>query len=101
VYPDGTLSPIVADRVAEAYALYRSGAVDRIIVSGDHGDWSYNEPGAMRDVLLARCVPPQHIFTDHAGFDTWATMTRTGWQAMGSPTGRRAWRARAARRRRG
>jgi SanA protein len=76
VYADGTLSPMVADRVAQALALYRSGAVDRILVSGDHGVWSYDEPGAMRDALLAGGVPPQDLFTDHAGFDTWSTMRR-------------------------
>jgi SanA protein len=76
VSPDGTLSPMLADRVAQALALYRSGAVDRIIVSGDHGSWSYDEPGAMRDELLARGVPARTVFTDHAGFDTWSTMRR-------------------------
>jgi SanA protein len=76
VHPDGRLSPMVADRVDQAGALYRAGAVDRILVSGDHGSWSYDEPGAMRDELLARGVPPQHVFTDHAGFDTWSSMRR-------------------------
>ena len=76
VLPDGTLSPMLADRVAQALALYRTGAVDRIIVSGDHGSWSYDEPGAMRDELLAHGVPARAVFTDHAGFDTWSTMRR-------------------------
>ncbi len=73
---DGTLSPMLDDRVAGGLALYRAGAVDRIIVSGDHGSWSYDEPGAMRDALLAAGVPAADIFTDHAGFDTWSTMRR-------------------------
>ena len=76
VLPDGTLSPMLADRVAQALALYQAGAVDRIIVSGDHGSWSYDEPGAMRDELLAHGVPARAVFTDHAGFDTWASMVR-------------------------
>jgi SanA protein len=67
---------MLADRVAQALALYRTGAVDRIIVSGDHGSWSYDEPGAMRDELLAHGVPARAVFTDHAGFDTWSTMRR-------------------------
>ena len=74
--PGGALSPMLADRVAQGLALYRAGAVDRIIVSGDHGSWSYDEPGAMRDALLAAGVPARDVFTDHAGFDTWATMRR-------------------------
>ena len=76
VHPDGTLSPMLGDRVARALALYRAGTVEKIIVSGDHGSWSYDEPGAMRDELLAAGVPARDIFTDHAGFDTWSTMRR-------------------------
>lgn len=76
VFPDGRLSPMVADRVTQALALYRAGAVDKIVVSGDHGDWSYDEPGTMRDALLAGGVPAPDVFTDHAGFDTWSTMRR-------------------------
>lgn len=76
VFPGGRLSAMLADRVAVASALYRAGAVEKIIVSGDHGAHAYDEPGSMRDVLLAGGVPAQDVFTDHAGFDTWATMRR-------------------------
>ena len=76
VQADGALSPMLADRVAQGLALYRAGTVERIIVSGDHGSWSYDEPGAMRDALVAAGVPARDVFTDHAGFDTWATMRR-------------------------
>jgi SanA protein len=76
VYGDGRMSPMLSDRVAQALALYRGGTVARIIVSGDHGRWGYNEPGAMRDALLAGGVPAEAVFTDHAGFDTWSTMRR-------------------------
>jgi SanA protein len=76
VQADGALSPMLADRVAQGLALYRAGTVDRIIVSGDHGSWSYDEPGAMRDALVAAGVPARDVFTDHAGFDTWDSMVR-------------------------
>jgi SanA protein len=76
VYPNGQMSPMLADRVQQGLALYRAGKVDKIIVSGDHGSWAYDEPGHMRAALLADGVPPQDVFTDHAGFDTWATMKR-------------------------
>ncbi len=76
VYADGRMSPMLADRVTDGLDLYRSGAVDSIIVSGDHRSWAYNEVFAMRDALIRGGVPPERIFTDHAGFDTWSTMRR-------------------------
>lgn len=76
VQPDGRMSAMLADRVTQALALWRAGKVDRILVSGDHGTWRYDEPDTMRDALLADGVPGRDIFTDDAGFDTWATMVR-------------------------
>lgn len=76
VNSDGTLSPMLADRVARGAELYKAGKVDSVIVSGDHGTWGYDEPTSMRKALQAQGVPAAKIFTDHAGFDTWATMKR-------------------------
>jgi SanA protein len=76
VNADGTLSPMLADRVARGAELYKAGKVDSVIVSGDHGTWGYDEPTTMRKALQAQGVPASKIFTDHAGFDTWATMKR-------------------------
>jgi len=76
VQPDGRMSAMLADRVSQALALWRAGKVDRVLVSGDHQRWSYDEPGTMRNALLAAGVPASAIFTDHAGFNTWASMVR-------------------------
>jgi SanA protein len=76
VKPDGTMSTMLADRVQQALALWRAGRVGRILVSGDHDTWDYDEPGTMRTALVDAGVPPRVIFEDHAGFDTWATMVR-------------------------
>jgi SanA protein len=76
VKPDGRMSGMLADRVHQAEALWRAGKVDRILVSGDHGSWAYDEPDTMRKALVADGVPARVIFEDHAGFDTWATMVR-------------------------
>jgi SanA protein len=73
---NGSMSGMLADRVQQAVALYRAGKVDRILVSGDHQRWGYDEPGTMRNALQRAGVPDEAIFTDHAGFDTWATMER-------------------------
>jgi len=76
VGPDGSMSLMLADRVKQAAALYEAGKVDRILVSGDHHTWSYDEPDTMRKALVAAGVPPRAIFEDHAGFDTWASVVR-------------------------
>ncbi len=76
VNPDGSMSAMLEDRVIRAAELWRSGKVDSIIVSGDHGTWTYDEPTTMRKALQARGIPANKIFTDHAGFDTWASVVR-------------------------
>jgi SanA protein len=76
VYTNGKPSIMLADRVHAAEALYRAGKVNKILVSGDHGRWSYDEPGTMRRMLLADGIPARDIFTDHAGFDTWDSAQR-------------------------
>ncbi|MFT4049267.1 MAG: ElyC/SanA/YdcF family protein [Solirubrobacterales bacterium] len=76
VNSDGTMSPMLADRVERAAELYRAGKVDKLIVSGDHGQWTYDEPDTMRRALQKAGVPGSKIFTDHAGFNTRASMVR-------------------------
>jgi SanA protein len=76
VKPDGKMSGMLGDRVRQAAALWHAGKVEKILVSGDHHTWGYDEPDTMRKALVNEGVPPRDIFEDHAGFDTWATMVR-------------------------
>lgn len=76
VYSNGSPSPILRDRLDYGYELYISGKVQKILVSGDHGTEGYDEVNAMRDYLLAKGVPREDIFMDHAGFDTYDSMYR-------------------------
>jgi hypothetical protein len=76
VQPDGKMSTMLADRVRQASRLWHAGKVEKILVSGDHHTWAYDEPDTMRKALVRRGVTPRDIFEDHAGFDTWATMVR-------------------------
>jgi SanA protein len=76
VKPNGQMSTMLADRVHQAAALWRAGKVDRVLVSGDHHRWSYDEPDTMRKALVRAGVPEQDIFEDHAGFNTWASVVR-------------------------
>jgi len=76
VEPDGDMSSMLAARVEQASRLWHAGKVEKILVSGDHGQWVYDEPDTMRKALVADGVAPRDVFEDHAGFDTWATMVR-------------------------
>ncbi|HET7417955.1 MAG TPA: ElyC/SanA/YdcF family protein [Solirubrobacterales bacterium] len=76
VKPDGEMSAMLGDRVEQASRLWYAGKVKKILVSGDHGTWKYDEPDTMREALVRDGVAPRDVFEDHAGFDTWATMVR-------------------------
>ena len=76
VYADGSPSPFLAARLEIARQLLADGKIRAILVSGDHMDWGYNEPGAMFQWLVDRGVPSQQIVLDHAGFDTYDSCAR-------------------------
>lgn len=76
VRPDGKMSVMLADRVKDAARLWHAGKVQKILVSGDHGQWTYDEPDTMREALVRHGVTPRDVFEDHAGFNTWQTMVR-------------------------
>jgi SanA protein len=65
-----------ADRLETGVELYKLGKVDKLLLSGDHGRKNYDEVNAMLSYCLARGVPDEDVFTDHAGFDTYDTMYR-------------------------
>ncbi|BCY13613.1 vancomycin high temperature exclusion protein [Actinoplanes sp. L3-i22] len=76
VDPGGVPSAFLAARLDLARDLYQTGKVKAILVSGDHAQWSYDEPGAMMNYLVARGVPAERIVMDHAGFDTYDSCSR-------------------------
>jgi vancomycin permeability regulator SanA len=76
VYSDGVPSPFLASRLAIAQRLLDAGKVQAILVSGDHGQWAYDEPDAMREWLIEHAVPAGRIVLDHAGFDTYDSCAR-------------------------
>src|SRR6201994_2916272 len=47
----GNMSGMLADRVDEASKLWHASKVKKILVSGDHGTWGYDEPDTMRKAL--------------------------------------------------
>ena len=73
---DGGLSPMLADRMDTAIALYNAGKVRKLLVSGDNRFADYNEPGRMYDYAVARGVPPADVVRDYAGRRTYDTCYR-------------------------
>ncbi|MDR3600788.1 MAG: ElyC/SanA/YdcF family protein [Desulfosporosinus sp.] len=76
VTPDGTVSPMLNDRLIVAQELYQKGKAEKLIVSGDHGRKDYDEVNAMKKFLMARGISDQDIFMDHAGFSTYESLYR-------------------------
>ncbi|HRD53041.1 MAG TPA: ElyC/SanA/YdcF family protein, partial [Flavobacteriales bacterium] len=63
-------------RIEAAAALYRTGKVKHLLVSGDNGTLSYNEPRQMRRALMAAGVDSAAITLDFAGFRTLDSVVR-------------------------
>jgi SanA protein len=73
---DGTPSVVLKDRVETAAALYKSGKVEKILMSGDNRFADYNEPESMRQYALTLDVPNSDIVLDYAGRRTYDTCYR-------------------------
>lgn len=73
--PDG-VSPVLADRLETALALYREGRAPRLLLTGDRSSIHYDEVNAMKKYLVSRGVPESAIELDGDGVDTYSSMAR-------------------------
>lgn len=73
---DGRPTPVLRDRVATAVDLYFSGKVQKLLMSGDNRQITYNEPAAMREFAISLGVPQEDIVLDYAGQRTYDTCYR-------------------------
>ena len=67
---DGEPGSYVRGRLDTAVELYRTGAVARIVVSGNGDANAGDEPAVMRGYLESHGVPAAVIVDDPAGYDT-------------------------------
>lgn len=74
--PGGTPSVYLTRRLEAAADLYARGVAPVVVVSGDGVERWHDEPGAMRDWLLAHGVPDEAIVQDPQGIDTWTSCRR-------------------------
>ena len=70
-------SPMLADRLRTAAAVYKTGCADYVLVSGDseHPE-DYDETKVMRAFLIAEGIDPDRIVCDPLGLSTYETMLR-------------------------
>jgi SanA protein len=73
---DGSPTPALYDRVATAADLYKSGRVEKLLVSGDNRFEWYNEPEAMCQLAIRLGVPAEDIVLDYAGRRTYDSCYR-------------------------
>ena len=76
VHADGTPTAMLADRLRRAVELYKAGCAPKLLLSGDHGQNTYDEVSAMKRYCLEQGIPAQDIFLDHAGFSTYESVYR-------------------------
>lgn len=76
ILDNNDLSFVLKDRVDLAIVLYEAGKVQKILVTGDNSTLMHNEVNPIRKYLLAKNIPDEDIFLDHAGFDTYSSMYR-------------------------
>ncbi len=74
VKDDGTPSHMLEDRLRGAVALYKSGAAEKIILSGDCASEEYDEVSAMFGYCIEAGVPQEALVRDDIGFSTYETM---------------------------
>lgn len=73
---DDGVSACVEERLQRAHEVYRMGKGQRFLLTGDHGRKDYDEVNTMMRRLVEMGVPKEHVFLDHAGFDTYDSMWR-------------------------
>ena len=76
LWADGSLTPILADRIATAADLYHAGVVQKLLCSGDNRFVNYNEPQRMLEYAVSLGVPQEDIVLDYAGRRTYDTCYR-------------------------
>lgn len=69
-------TPLLADRLDRGIALFQAKAAPKLLMSGDHGQSTYDEVNVMKSYAMAQNIEESAIFMDHAGFSTYESMYR-------------------------
>jgi SanA protein len=75
-WPTGRLSDALADRMDTAVILYRTGKVNKLLLTGDNRFLDYNEPARMAEYAMTQGVPREDLVLDYAGRRTYDSCYR-------------------------
>jgi SanA protein len=64
------------NRIEAAILLFNAGKIKRILISGDNHVEGYDEPTAIKKMLISRGIPDSCISLDYAGFRTLDSIIR-------------------------
>ncbi|MDG5492670.1 vancomycin high temperature exclusion protein [Psychroserpens sp. SPM9] len=73
---NGNINLYYTYRINAAVALFNANKIDFILISGDNGSKSYDEPTTFKEDLIARGIPEDRIVLDYAGFRTLDSVVR-------------------------
>ena len=63
-------------RLEAAIKLFKSGKIEYIVISGDNGSKTYDEPTDFKEDLIKAGIPENKIYLDYAGFRTLDSVVR-------------------------
>lgn len=75
--PDGKINLYYKYRVEAAVELYKANKVEYILISGNNGTKSYDEPSTFAADLIKAGIPAEKICKDYAGFRTLDSVVRS------------------------
>lgn len=73
---DGSPTLVLRERVETGAALYKTGKIEKLLMSGDNRSENYDEPSAMRRYAVQLGIPEEDIVLDYAGLRTYDTCYR-------------------------
>lgn len=76
VLPCDVPTNYLKDRIQTAVDLYKTGTVQKILMTGDNSTAHHNEPVAMERYAVSKGVPAGDITMDYAGFNTYDSCYR-------------------------
>lgn len=72
----GHINPYYEYRIQAAAQLIKEGKIKYLVISGDNGRETYNEPEMMRADLISAGIDSSIIYLDYAGFRTFDSIVR-------------------------
>ncbi len=74
---NGNVNLFYRYRINAAVKLYKAKKISYVLVSGDNGSKTYDEPTTFKEDLIAAGIPESRIILDYAGFRTLDSVIRS------------------------